>query len=392
MLRNVLLLLLAALCLSVPSSIKPTSAQEPLTKPTLRPTPAPASAPATTEFAKLIERLSDSGGYFDSDNLISNEASFQHVMGALRKRGVTGGAYIGVGPDTSFTYIAQIRPQLALITDIRRDNLVQHFWFKALFALARNRAEYLCLIFGKPVPEDIAAWNTKPLTAIHEYLDKTPKKAELLAATQKQIHERVKAFGLPLTARDTEHLTHIHQEFFAAGLDLKFTSKGRGYRSYYPSYRELMFEKDLTGKTCNYLINEDDFQFLKTLQGKDLVIPVVGDLAGHKALPAITVLLNERKLSVSTLYTSNVEFYLMRGYGNDFETFAASVAKLPRDANSVIIRSYFNGNWGGEHPQTVNGYYSTQLLQTLDSFAKEVAAGGYQNYSDLVAKHLIELK
>lgn len=358
-------------------------AQQPATK---------AVAAATTEFGRLIERLSDAGGYFDSDNLISNEASFQHVMGALRKRNVTGGAYIGVGPDTGFTYTAQIRPKLALMTDIRRDNLVQHFWFKALFALARNRAEYLCLIFGKPVPSDVAAWNDKPITAIHEYLDKMPKKAELFAATQKQILEKVQAFGSPLTARDLQHLTSIEQEFFDSGMDLKFTSKGRGYRAHYPTYRELMLERDLTGKQCNYLVNEADFQFLKEMQAKDLIIPVVGDLAGPKALPAIAALLKERNLVVSALYTSNVEFYLMRGYGSSFETFAASVVKLPRDANSVIIRSYFNGNWGGDHPQTVGGYYSTQLLQTMESFAKEIAGGGYHSYTDLITKHLIELK
>ncbi len=379
-----------ALCLTVSLPIASTSAQQPSpTKPVLAPAPAPSG---TTEFAKLIERLSDNGGYFDSDNLISNEASFQHVMGALRKRNVTSGAYIGVGPDTGFTYIAQIRPKLALMTDIRRDNLVQHFWFKALFAMARNRVEYLCLIFGKPVPAELAEWNSKPIAAIHEYLDKTPKKAELFAATQKQLHERVKAFGLPLTKADTEHLISIHQEFFDAGLDLKFTSKGRGYRAHYPNYRELMLEKDLTGKPCNYLVNEDDFQFVKALQDKDLIVPVVTDLAGLKGLPAIAALLKERNLTVSAMYTSNVEFYLMRGYGSSFETFATNASKLPRDANSVVIRSYFNGNWGGEHPQTVAGYYSTQLLQTLDSFAKEFAAGGYRDYSDLIGKHLIELK
>jgi hypothetical protein len=369
-------------------SLPAVQAQQPQTA-----TPATKAVPvATTDFAKLIERLSDGGGYFDSDNLISNEASFQHVMGALRKRKVTGGVYIGVGPDTGFTYIAQIRPQMALMTDIRRDNLIQHFWFKALFGLSRNRAEYLCLIFGKPIPADIADWKTKTIAEIHSYLDKTPKQLELLTATQKLIQARVKAFGLPLTEKDTAHLASIHQQFYDAGLDLKFTSKGRGSRYYYPSYRTLMLEKDLTGKPCNYLVNEDDFQYVKALEDKDLIIPVVGDLSGNKALPAIGALLKERNLTVSALYTSNVEFYLMRGYNSSFEPFAKGVSALPHDANSVIIRSYFNGSWGGEHPQTVSGYYSTQLLQTMDNFAKEFAAGGFQSYEDLVTKHLIELR
>src|SRR5437870_11452395 len=106
------------------------------------PAVAPAEAKKTGEraaesnFANLIERLSEPGGYFDSDNLISNEASYLHVLGKMRKMGVTGGAYIGVGPDQSFSYITQIRPRIAFMIDIRRDNLLQHFFFKALFALS----------------------------------------------------------------------------------------------------------------------------------------------------------------------------------------------------------------------------------------------------------------
>lgn len=354
-----------------------------------KPTPNPV---ATTDFARLIERLSEPGGYFDTDNLISNESSFQHVMGALRKRNVTGGAYIGVGPDTGFTYIAQIRPKLAFMIDIRRDNLVQHLWFKALFGMSRNRLEYLCQIFGRPVPADVKTWDAKTIAQLLEYLDKTPKKTELYEQSLKEIQARVKAFGLPLKADELDHIRRIHQEFFTSGLELRFTSKGRGSRSYYPDYRDLLLEKDLTGKQCNYLVNESDFQYVKSLEDKDLIIPVVGDLAGKSALINIGKYIAEKGEKVSAFYTSNVEFYLMRGYGSSFDQFAENVRKLPRDEHSVFIRSYFNGSMGYDHPQTVNGYYSTQLLQTLDSFVKEFGSGGYQSYQDLISKHLLDLK
>ena len=103
-------------------------------------------------FATLIERLSEPGRYFDTDNLISNERSYLHVMGKIREMGIAGGAYIGVGPDQNFSYIAQIRPSIAFIIDIRRDNLLQQLLFKSLFALAENRIEYLCLLFARPFP------------------------------------------------------------------------------------------------------------------------------------------------------------------------------------------------------------------------------------------------
>src|SRR5580765_8475336 len=53
-------------------------------------------APAT--FAARITQLSERGGYFDTDNLISNEKSYLHVIPALHDAGITGGAYVGVGP------------------------------------------------------------------------------------------------------------------------------------------------------------------------------------------------------------------------------------------------------------------------------------------------------
>ena len=101
------------------------------------------SAPIGTQpgatFATQVASLSEPGGYFDTDNLISNELSYLEVIPDLRKRGVQGGAYVGVGPDTNFTYIAAIKPDIAFIVDIRRDNLLLHLLFKSIFGAARTR-------------------------------------------------------------------------------------------------------------------------------------------------------------------------------------------------------------------------------------------------------------
>lgn len=360
-----------------------------------------ASAPAksleraftTQQFGQLVEKFSEPNGYFDSDNLISNETSYLHVMGKMRQMKVSGGAYIGVGPDQSFSYIAQIRPSIVFITDIRRDNLLQHLFFKSLFALSRNRLEYLCLLFGRPVPSDLKSWDARSVQEIVAYLDKTPSKRELFEKSKADVQTKVKGFGVKLDPAELETISRIHTAFFDAGPDLKFTSRNRPPRWYYPSYRDLLLEKDLTGKQCNYLVGEDDFRFLQSLEERNLIIPVVANLAGDHALKSIAQFLNERGERVSALYTSNVEFYLMRGFRDDeFDKFAENVSRLPRDERSVIIRSYFNGTWGYEHPQSVSGYYSTQLLQTMDSFVREHASGGYKSYQDLVGKHVIELR
>src|SRR5262245_12558489 len=114
-------------------------------------------------FAARIERLSEEGGDFDTDNLISNERTYLEVIPAIKSAGGSGGVYIGVGPDQNFSYIAQIRPSIAFIIDIRRDNLLLHLLFKALFAASRTRVEYLALLTGRAPPDHIDSWRDDPL-------------------------------------------------------------------------------------------------------------------------------------------------------------------------------------------------------------------------------------
>jgi hypothetical protein len=350
----------------------------------------PALAFSDSAFAALAARISEPGGYFDSDNLISNESSYLHVLGAMRRIGVAGGAYIGVGPDQNFSYIAQVRPRVAFIIDIRRDNALQHLLFKALFEMARNRVEYLALLTGRAVPNDVASWNKKSIGAIVQFLEQSPQDPEQYETTRAMVRTKIRRYGIPVTPAELETIGRIHQAFFESGLELRFTSLGRAPRPYYPTLRGLLLEHDLTGKQLSYLANEDDFQYVKALEGRNALIPVVGNLAGDHALREIGRVMTERGLKLSALYVSNVEFYLMRE--GSFDAFAATVRTLPHDARSVIIRSYFGGGFYGSHPQSVPGYFSTQLLQTVDTFDAESARGGYATYMDLVGKHNVDLK
>src|SRR5215510_2108260 len=79
---------------------------------------APAVRPADTipdeiadeAFWNFIDTSSEPGGAFQSENFLSNEMGFQAVIPALQELTKPGGAYIGVGPEQNFTYIAGIRP------------------------------------------------------------------------------------------------------------------------------------------------------------------------------------------------------------------------------------------------------------------------------------------
>ncbi|MEO8449586.1 MAG: hypothetical protein ABI647_07340 [Gemmatimonadota bacterium] len=352
---------------------------------------APTQRPtgSDTTFPKLVERLSEPGGYFDTDNLISNETSYLHILGRLKRDGVTGGAYIGVGPDQSFSYIAATRPAIAFVIDIRRDNMLIHLLFKSLFGQASNRLEYLCLLFGRPMPADREAWTGKPLEDLLKYVERPAIDSAALLRREDELLARIRSFGVPLSAGDQATIRRLHAEFAGSGLSLRFTTYGRGARPYYPTVRQLFLEKDLSGKHGSFLAREDDFQFVRDLQRRNRVIPVVGDLAGPKALSAIGKYVAELGEHVSLLYTSNVEYYLFQQ--GSFERFAANVRSLPRGPESVMARSYFGSAMGQPHPQAVAGYMSVQLLQTFTSFLRHAADPAALTYWELVSQDALDL-
>jgi hypothetical protein len=297
---------------------------------------------AGQSLAALIERLSEQGGDFDTDNLISNERSFLEVIPALKAAGVSGGAYIGVGPDQNFSYIAQLRPSIAFIIDIRRDNLLLHLLFKSLFGLSRNRVEYLALLTGRPAPDRLDTWRAASLERLVGYIDAArPEGSDALQRLDHRVHDAIAAFGVPLSAADYATIQRFHHTFITNGLSLKFESHGRRPQAVYPTYRDLIMATDRAGRAWGFVAAESDFQFLKSLEAQDLVVPVVGDLGGTRALAAIADHLTARGTRTSAFYISNIETYLA---GNLFSQFVKNVARLPRDAHSVIIRSTFQAS------------------------------------------------
>jgi hypothetical protein len=297
--------------------------------------------PDAQSFAARVERLSEEGGDFDTDNLISNERSYLEVVPALKTAGVAGGVYIGVGPDQNFSYIAQVRPAIAFIVDIRRDNLLLHLLFKAIFAAAPTRIEYLAVLTGRPPPDRPDAWRDAGLERIVAHIDAGTPKAEAERRLDRRLRDAIAGFGVPLSEADYETIARFHRTFRNAGLSLKFESRGRAPREAYPTFRDLLLATDRAGRSWNYLATERDYQFVRSLEARDLVVPVVGDLGGGHALAGIADLMRQRSERLSAFYISNVETYL---YGGKYSQFIRNIDRLPKDARSVIIRSIFNAS------------------------------------------------
>lgn len=341
--------------------------------------PVAARQAPPTGFAHIVASLSEPGGYFDTDNLISNESSYLQVIPELEKR-VHGGAYLGVGPDQSFTYIAAVRPSIAFIIDVRRDNLLLHLLFKALFRTSTTRVEYLSGLFGRRPPPDVEPWRAAAIDRLVSSIEAAPHADA--AALDARLERTMRAFGVPLSSGDVQTIRRFHQSFIDAGPSLRFQSAGRPPQRNYPTLGEMLVDTDPSGHQSNFLASEEAFQFVRGLENRDLVIPVTGDLAGPSAVAAIGRYLAGRNERVSAFYVSNVEFYLFRE--GTYARFVANLQRLPHAKDSVLIRSIFAGRYatGGGRP----GDDSVSELQSIDEVLSGYATGRIRMYADLISR------
>jgi hypothetical protein len=339
----------------------------------------------SAEFARLVRDLSEEGGYFRSDNFTSNETSYLHIVNKLREQGTTGGAYIGVGPEQNFTYIAKVRPKIAFIIDIRRQAVIQHLMFKAIFNLAPTRMQYLSLLLSRPLPKDKAPSSDTPVNEMLSFFSHAQPDEKTYAANLASLRKVIKDdFQVQLTDADQASLDYVYKNFRDDGLDIAYRMEGtRG--GWFPTLKELVVQTDQYGKLGNFLATKDDYEFVRDLHKKNLIVPVVGDFAGKKALAAIGEYLKKRGFTVSAFYTSNVEQYLFQN--GVFEGFVDNVRKLPISEKSVFIRAVPNTRF--THPAQLPGHRTTTLLQQLTVFLKDFDEGRYHTYSDLVMTHYI---
>ncbi|MBM3773157.1 MAG: hypothetical protein FJW27_18100 [Acidimicrobiia bacterium] len=331
----------------------------------------PLRAEKPPSFADRIHALSEPPGYFDTDNLISNESSYLHVIPDLLEQRPAGGVYIGVGPDQNFSYIARARPAVAYLVDIRRDNLLLHLLFKALFDAAPTRVEYLCLLIGRSPPP--AEMRAKDLTLpeVIGWVERATRSDREVLRTS--VERRLRAHGVPLSPQDLQTIARFHSEFIEAGLELQFRSHGRPPNVYYPTLRALLMATDRAGRRWSYLDSEEAYRFVRMLHGQHAIIPVVGDLSGPHALKAIAAELRANRSALSVIYVSNVENYLSRG--RRFRAFVENLQALPRQPRALLIRSIFGGG------------PSVSEVQSVDDLIAGVAEERYRSHGDIIYRN-----
>lgn len=331
------------------------------------------------EFSRIVNEFSEPGGYFRSDNFTSNETSYLHVVDKLRELGASGGAYLGVGPEQNFTYIARVRPKIAFLVDIRRQAILQHLMYKAVFQLSPDRVQFLSRLLSKPIVPEKAPVPRAPINDIIAYFDSAPSSDAAYTANLAAIRKTIQTeFGFPLTETDSASLEYVYKSFRHDGLTISYRMENAGSGSF-PTLRDILVEVDLNGKQGNFLASVDDYNFVRYMHGKNLIIPVVGDFGGKKALATVGDFLRRNNITVTAFYTSNVEQYL---FGSDsFAGFAANVKKLPINEKSLFIRAIAGRM---QHPARVPGHRLATVLQQISAFIKDFDDGRYQTYGDLI--------
>jgi hypothetical protein len=325
--------------------------------------PVPAELSDET-FWQLVTDSSEAGGGFISENLVSNELGYPYIIPRLIDRVPPGGAYIGVGPEQNFTYVAALKPGIAFIVDIRRQNMIEHLLYKALFELSGNRQEFLSKLFARhPSVVALPNANTEELFASFASASRDPVVyAETLEAVKNVL---VRGHKFTLATQDEETLAHVYNEFAEYGGETRYAitnlyfvngralvnpdtvppnaqaingaAVGLVLGMPFPSYSEVMKATDAGGKNWSYLATEENYKNVREMQVKNRIVPLVGDFAGPKALRAVGQFLKDHDATVSVFYVSNVEQYLTP-YPK-LQAFYENIATLPLDSGSTFIRS-----------------------------------------------------
>lgn len=288
--------------------------------------------------------MSEPDGSFRSENLSSNEMGFQTIIPVL-KTIVKPGIYMGVGPEQNFTYIASLQPKMAFITDIRRGNLNLHLMYKAIFEMAADRAEFVGLLFSKKRPAGLTGAST--VGDIFAKYDAAPSEAPEFnrAVTDRIVAHLTKApHTLPLGADDLDGIRWVHGQFYTHGTGINYNSANGGGPGRMATYESLMVTTDDAGVERSYLANEELFGFMKRLEARNLLVPVVGNFAGPKALRAVGRYIRDRGETVQAFYLSNVEDYLTGGL---WPAFCNNVASLPLAESSMFIYGARGAGGGG---------------------------------------------
>ncbi|HEX2732994.1 MAG TPA: hypothetical protein VHM70_15400 [Polyangiaceae bacterium] len=276
--------------------------------------------------------MSEADGAFFADSSLSNEDAYLDAVPWFEQRADDAGVYIGVGPEQNLSFIAALRPKLAFVIDIRRDNLLLHLLFREMFIEADNAGQWLALLLGRSTPPGFGLPAPCSELAAIRRLRKDPEVHHALVTHTLSMMQRE---AVPLRPADESRLGSILQEFFERDLRARFHSVNS--RHTFATLQELLCNDEPDEKRQSFLASSELFGFLTRFEREARLIPVTGDFAGQHTFATLAQELEQQQLRVSALYASNVEEYLL--LDGKWQAWRANVAALPLTAEALLVRS-----------------------------------------------------
>ncbi len=334
---------------------------------------------ADAAYWQMVTGFSEEAGPFRFQYM-SNEREFAALIPDLKKSTKPGGVYLGVGPEQNFSYIAALRPRIAFIFDIRRENMLEHLMYKAVFELSPNRVEFISRLFSRAAPAGLSDKST--VSELFQAFGRVQRDAQLYTQNLQAMKDHLmKDRRFMLTRQDQSDIDALYRTFFSAGPGIPYPVRNYGGFFYGGSYADLMTTTDDDGQPRSYLASEDNFQFLREMQRQNLIVPLVGDFAGTKAIRAAAAYLKEHQATLTTFYTSNVEQYLFE-QADDWQRFYTNLATLPLDSSSTLIRSSHFAPAGARLRRVPSNY--VMLRSSIADLVKAFKEGRIQNYYNAI--------
>jgi hypothetical protein len=222
-----------------------------------------------------------------------------------------------------------------------------HLMYKAMFELSPTRGEFVSRLFSRPLTGRVA--NTAKVDDLFAVATAAARSDSAFDANQRAVFAQlVGKHRFALTPGDSAAIEHLLAVFYEAGPDLNYGSRlGRSGPTFssYPTYGTLQTRTNADSVQMAFLASEDNYRVVRDMHVRNLIVPVVGDFAGPKAIRAVGDYLRQRSLTVQAFYLSNVEQYLFQNAVAD--RFYQNVATLPTDSTSMFIRSVPPGGMGG---------------------------------------------
>jgi hypothetical protein len=202
--------------------------------------------------------------------------------------------------------------------------------------MTADRADFVAKLFSRRRPAQLST--DASVGDIFQAFASVPADPELAEQHLKNILAHLKTtHRFALSDDDEKRIREMYLMFVGEGVTrFRFSQES-------PGYTRLMIATDANGRNWSYLASQENYDRVRTMHQKNLIVPLVGDFAGPKAVRMAGQYLRDHGAVVNVFYISNVEDYihpqaLQRVPQSVWDAYAANIASLPTDSSSLFVR------------------------------------------------------